>query len=267
MSAPITTTRGIINKVETTCIEVIKEFTGLKWSSTRKHPDIELLNGGESAKLSAINAGVKAVLGNKEYVIGTDKEVWVYRIHQGSIIQVGMAEETRDLASLAANGDSVAIQYDVTIDSQMRFFLYTDRLEIEYKGKRTNIDMALFSGKTMRPWITALPNTTGFSVSIARLRFIDISFNNEGSAVISTVSDVGVSSPLIIDTGESSIDLKNTSIAVDSITAIMDVGQFNPDTGQASTTPTEIDLVDSISLLQEQINMLKEKLDTLTATN
>lgn len=220
MSTVITATNGLITNVEAIDIKIIKEFSDLRWSPIKKQIDVELLNGATSARITALNDGVKGVLGNKGFVLGTDLEVWIYRIHQGATIQVGMAEYTRDLESLEANNDSIAVQYNVTVDTQMRFFLYLDRLEIEYGKTRTTIDITSLAGKTMYPWVTAVGAGSGFSVSINKWRFLNMFFNDGGSAVISTVSEVGISTPLIIDTGGSGIDLGGAPIAIDNITTL-----------------------------------------------
>ena len=263
MSTVITATSGIITNVEVIDLKIIKQFTSLRWSAVHKHPDVELLNGATSARVTALKTGVKAVLGNDAYLIGTDKEVWIYRVHQGSTIQVGMAEETRDLTSLAANSDSVAVELDVVVDSQIRFFLYTDRLEIEYDGKRTTIDMYVFAGKTMRPWLTALPDTAGFSVSINKWRFMNLFFNEDGNAVLSTVSEVGISTPLLIDTGGSGIDLGGAPIALENITTLPGNSFFI----HAGTTDQGIEILDPNGDLCVDTKILVNEVQPKNATS
>lgn len=263
MSTVITATRGIITNVEVIDLKITKEFTSLRWSAGKKHPSVELLNGATTARVTTLNTGVKAVLGNNAYLLGTDKEVWIYRVHQGSTIQVGMAEETRDLTSLVANNDSVAIELDVVTDSQIRFFLYTDRLEIEYDRKRTTVDITAFAGKTMHPWLTALPETAGFSVSINKLRYMNLFFDEDDNAVLSTTSEIGISTPLLIDTGGSGIDLGGAPIALENITSLPGNSLFI----HVGTTDQGIKILDPDGDLCVDTKILVNKVQPKTATS
>lgn len=220
MSSVITATTGLITNVETVNLKVFKEYTDLRWSAIYKQKDISLLNGGSSAKLTSINSGTKAILANKEYQIDAVKEVWTYKIHQGDVIQVGMAKNTRDLESIDANSDHVFLQLNVLPDTSVKSSLNDNStLTIEYDGKENIIDMSSFTGQFMRPWISAVGPGAGFSATIVGSRELSIYYDKNGSAVIDTTSGIGIGSSLIIETGGAGLDIGGVPISISDLTA------------------------------------------------
>lgn len=171
--------------VETKTLKVVPSTTSLTWDSTKRQSDIVMLNASKTAKLVSGKAGAKAVLGKTGYLIGTATANFTFEIHSGKTLHVGLAENTRNLASLAAGTDLASIMLsDIKSDTDATFVLTTTALTITYNGRTTSTSLTGYTGKTMYPWLSDDTNGNGFSVSIALTILLTIQSNGNDQFVI-----------------------------------------------------------------------------------
>jgi hypothetical protein len=216
VSSSIEARYGRIANIETDELRIIKEPTALRWSNVNKQADIRLLNLGATAKLDFADSGEKAILGNLGSVIGTDLQAWTYTFNYGDNLFVGMAKITRDLTTLAPNGDNVSFNIAPVAGSTAVFSLNLTELKIDYLGNVQVIDMTSFIGETMYPWLSDANGGGGFSVKISIYRFMKFYIEND-TAFIDTTTDLGIGTPLSIDTGGAGISLNGATTTFENI--------------------------------------------------
>jgi hypothetical protein len=202
---------GKFDSIETNELKIINENSSLKWSYLKKHKDIDLLNTGNTAKLDILNNGTKSIIADVGKKIGNESHVWVLKIHHGSVINIGLAEITKDLNSLISDNDSIYIRHKTINDTKAIISLSLTELKINYNNKTKSIDMTSFIGKTMYPWISGSNDGDGFSVTIQDYTFLKI-YIEKGVAKLNTDTENGYSLPLVFDTGNSEINMLSSSI-------------------------------------------------------
>ena len=203
---------NVFDNVSANTIALNNRGSVLQWDRTLKHPDIEFVGGVSTVKLSLFNQGIKAILGDFSFMIGTDVGVWGYTVNTGTTLRVGLALSTRDLASDAPNNDHIYAEYDVDNSTAMKFVLSTSTLTISYRNINHVIDVSAFNGQLMRPWVSDTHGGGGFSIRVSDLREMSFYYDSLGNAVIDTSNSTGGSSPLIIKSGSGGIDLTGVSV-------------------------------------------------------
>lgn len=209
-----------IRTIDTNFLNINQESTNAKWNPAAKHPDIEMLNGTDTAKLVNGKSGTKGILGNVPYVPGTTQDTVKYCIHQGSVIHVGIATATRDLTTLAPGTTLASQRFEVTHDTTLTMSLrrtlvstspdvYSSRLTFIYKGVTTYLDVTGYTGQIMYPWLSDDSEGTGFSVSLARVTVLKSFVRENGDVVFSTIDEGGISRRIVFETGDSDTTFDN----------------------------------------------------------
>lgn len=201
MTTEIKAQNATIKEIDTTVINVNQGVTNVKWNPSKKQEDIFLLNSTETAKLLDGKSGEKAILGDISYTIGTDSDSIRYVIHQGSIIHVGFATLTRDLATISPGSDLISETYAINKDTIMTLALTPTTLTITYGNVKRIVDISGFAGQVMYPWLSDDTNGTGFSVSISRVSALKVYVESNGDIVFNSVTASGVDTPIRFETG------------------------------------------------------------------
>jgi hypothetical protein len=221
---------GKIHTLDVNYLNINQDSTSVKWNPAKKNSDIFMLNGIKTAKLSANKSGEKGILGNISYIIGTDVDAIVYVVHQGSVINIGLATSTRSLSSLASGTDLISQQFSVTRDTTITMTLsrtlvstlpnvYNSTLLFKQDEKTIAVDVTAFNGQVMYPWLSDDSNGTGFSVSLSKVSALKTYIRDDGSIIFSSVNESGVSRPIIFKTGDDQVIFDNVGFSsVPSIT-------------------------------------------------
>lgn len=222
MSQTIVAKEAEITLIDTCRLQVNQEVTDLRWDNVKKHPDIQLLNSVVTAKLVSQKSGTKAILSKKGYLIGTDSESLTYKIHQGSKIHVGFAENTRELDNLQVASDLVSTPITITNDENLKMTLAPGELTITHGGTSVVLDLTPHVGKTMYPWLSDAVGGTGFSVSIIKTSRLSIYIAENGTVVFKTTADGGVDRPIKFDTGVSPVEFTGGGLITDTVHDIVE---------------------------------------------
>lgn len=211
----MSSTRGIsarmgnIDTLDVNTLNINQSTTSVKWDPSKKHPDIQLLNGTNTAKLASGKSGSKAIMANIAYTIGTSIDTISFKIHQGSTIRVGLAESSRTLSSVDPGTDLISHAFNVVKDTVVKMTLswtlvssgvYSSSVTFEYEGTVIVVDSTGYNSQVMYPWFSD-DSGTGFSVSVSRVSVLKVYVRDDGGVVFSTVSDGDVSRPIIFETG------------------------------------------------------------------
>lgn len=190
---------------------IIKKIgTSLKWSSSLKQGDIVLLNSTNTAKLNANKGGIKGILANTEYKVGTDLLTWQYGVHFEDQLAVGIATASRDLTSITPGADAEFTTITTSADTVVTFVMTQTELIITYDEKTTTLDITSLNGLNVRPWLSDISG--GFSVTISLIKQLKITINDDCEAIFDTTSTDGSSIPVVFTTGSSSIATGNLSM-------------------------------------------------------
>jgi hypothetical protein len=212
MTAVISSQSAIIRKIDTNFLNINQVSTTTKWNPAKKHPDIYLLNGADTAKLARGKSGIKAIISNSPYVPGTTQDTVKYCIHTGGIIHVGIATATRDLYSLDPGTDLASQKFIVNNDTTLtmsisRIYIspgvYSSMLVFMYNGVKSSINITGYNGQVMYPWLSNDSDGMGFSVSLSRVTVLKSFIRENGDVVFTTIDDGGNSRPIVFETGDS----------------------------------------------------------------
>jgi hypothetical protein len=220
LKAPLATIRTI----DTNFLNINQEFTTTKWNLSIKHPDIFLLDNASTAKLNDSKSGSKAIIGNIAFIPGTTQDTVKYKIHQGSIIHIGIATSSRDLTSLEPGTDLASLKLDVKPNTTLMMTIKKKRtsagvsssLVFKYNDKITTINTTGYTGQNMYPWLSDDIDGTGFSVSISRSTIFKTFVRDDGAVIFTTINESGDSRPIIFETGENSTTFDNIGFSNDS---------------------------------------------------
>jgi len=158
--------------------------SNFKWSTNKKHTDIDILNNGSTARLLGNKSGIKGLLSNTGYLIGTDINSFEYKIHSGSSFYIGLVRENHDINSTSNTFVKQLINAD--IDSSLIFLLDLKTVTITYKDISTVYDISEFSEIG---YLWCCDNNSGFSISLFLNRSIKEYIDESSNAVIDCISD------------------------------------------------------------------------------
>ena len=175
------------------------------WSSN-KDTSIDLLNNGNTAKLSVYNSGHKHIFGNT-IITSINNVSWKYTVHSSVCIDIGI--NTLD------NKNFIGIRYGRYIDSCVVCTLTDKKLVMKYNDQTDIFDIP--DNTNFYHYISDTGINQGFSVSLKRITLnIDslTIYSNTGGDVIITNN---VSSNMVFINDDPLIDFKNTALRVKNI--------------------------------------------------
>jgi hypothetical protein len=220
MTSKIESRFGDIRTLDVNFLNINQESTSVKWNPSKKNSDIKMLNGTVTAKLASNKSGAKAILSNIAYTVGTSVDAVVFNVHHGSKIHVGLATVDRNLSSLAVGTDLLSKSFELSSATQIKMTLsrtlvstgpdvYTSALTFLHNGTTTQLSASGYGGQIMYPWLSDDTGGTGFSVSLSKVSVLKSYIREDGSAVFSTVTDGGVSRPIVFETGSDQVIFDN----------------------------------------------------------
>lgn len=176
------------------------------WSSSNKDKLINLLNGGETAKLTNEESGNKYVYGNT-VIKSTDKISWTYNIHNSVNMNIGI--NTLDKKNF------IGIRVGRFIDSHITCTLTNRVLTLSFNGQ-----ISIYNIPDILEFYHFIEDSginSGFSVSIKRITLnidsLTIYSNNVGDVILTN----NVSSNMVFINNNPLIDFENTGISVKNI--------------------------------------------------
>lgn len=231
--------------------------TLLKWSTSKKHPEVIILGAIDTSKTNSA-AGERGLLGAQGFVIGTSVRNWFYDVLVTETIYVGMADINKDFTTAA--GAQVSRLLSVTEGDKIRFSLTAgSTLTLRHEtgtGTVLNIfvhDLSAFTGQTLYTWLST---TVGGTMSVKLMEDFNftITVDPDGKVRMNGTNNDIVDFNLddIIDNGGDTIinNTSNSSIEID------DAGDINLNGGISFKCDNITDPLTCVELKTDQFAVI-----------
>jgi hypothetical protein len=238
---------GIIDVLHTKKIQFDNTSTISWWKKSSK---LSSLNKGSTVRNINPEKTVMNALGPTKYVVGTDTDKWIFRVHIGGSIRVGVSYSTQELETDLDTSTRIVTPLDVEDSGVVEFTLTKKTLLVTYGSTTIIVDITMYDGQSVYP-LLMVDALEVVSIALESAQILTIYVGNDGVPVLDTSKSIGVSNAISIITNGSTLYVDDVIVGLSPAVIASNIPLYNITSGEMIFAPPVTDSISSIGYVKD----------------